>query len=94
MSYYDDYGVFEGLTKVDEVYLSEPDYSFYLLGIWRGDDGYYISTDSGCSCPTPWESHTQEDLTGPLNAEHVREEARSLWDGYDRESFEDTLDAL
>lgn len=94
MSYYDDYGVFEGLTKVADIDLDAPEYSFYVLGIWRGDDGYYIGTDSGYSCPTPWESYRKEDLTGPLTAEQVREEASSLWDGYDRESFEDTLDAL
>lgn len=94
MSYYDDYGVFDGLTQVAEIELNSGQWEFDLLGIWRGDDGYYIGTDSGCACPTPWETYQKEDLTGPLTADQVREEARSLWNGYDRESFEDTLDAL
>lgn len=75
-----------------EVELSEPDYSFDLLGIWKTEDGYYLSTDSGCSCPSPWESHTDDDLTGPLTAEQAIEEATSLWSsayggGYDPEQF-------
>lgn len=68
-------------VPVAEVSLSEPDWSFDLLGIWKTEDGYYLSTDSGCSCPTPWESHTDDDLTGPLTASQAREEATSLWKG-------------
>mgnify|MGYP001614969264 CR=1 FL=1 len=78
--------------SVAEVELSEPCWSFDLLGIWKAEDGYYLSTDSGCSCPTPWESHTDDDLTGPLTASQAQEEATSLWadedgDGYDPEAF-------
>jgi len=92
MGYYDnpmhnpqDYDV----EVIGEVYLSEPDYSFDLLGVLRGKDGYYLGTDSGCSCPSPWESHTMDDFTGPLTAEQAREEATSLNGGaYGDEPFE------
>ena len=53
-------------------------YQFYLAGVWVRDEGYYLSTDSGCSCPTPWENHQEDDLTGPLTWEQVKEELRSL----------------
>lgn len=95
---YRNHGVFAGLTQVAEIDLSEPDYSFDLLGIWKDENGgYYLSTDSGCSCPTPWESHTSDDLTGPLTADQAREEAQSLYgygEGYDPEGFKATLDNL
>jgi len=57
-------------------------YEFSLVGVIKGDDGYYLSTDSGCSCPTPWESHTRDDWTGPLTAEQAKEEATSLAESY------------
>jgi hypothetical protein len=71
-----EYGFIE-VVAVGE--LEEPSYSFYDFAVLRKEDGYYLSTDSGCSCPTPWESHTADDFTGPLTAEQVHEEVRSLW---------------
>lgn len=97
---YGNRGVFDGLTQVAEIDLSEPDYSFDLLGIWKdANGGYYLGTDSGCSCPSPWENHTRDDLTGPLTADQAREEARSLKQfsyqkEYDIEGFNATLDNL
>lgn len=78
-----------GLEYVCEVELSEPDWSFDTLRVLKGKDGYYMGTDSGCSCPSPFENyHGIEDLTGPLTAEQVHEEAKALWDGhYDPEDF-------
>ena len=58
--------------------LMEYDYSFYELGVWIRNGELYISTDSGCSCYGPWESHTESDLTGPLTVDQVEEEATSL----------------
>lgn len=86
-------------SVVGEVYLSAPDYSFELLAALKNDKGYYLSTDSGCSCPSPWESHTAEDFTGPLTAEQAREEATSLWSGaygggYAPEEFKQLLDLI
>ena len=60
--------------------LSYPDYAFDILGIDVRPDGFYLGTDSGCSCPAWWENHTEDDFTGPLTAEQAREEAMSLWE--------------
>ena len=83
MGYYDNpvdepqkYGFIEVVTTGALAY---PDYAFEEYAVLRKEDGLYISTDSGCSCPSPWESHTADDFTGPLTAEQVREEVLSLW---------------
>lgn len=92
------YGEYEGLEKIAEIHLEEPDYSFYLLGVWKDENGgYYLATDSGCSCPTPWESHSKEDLTGPLTASQAVTEATSLWrlaGSYDPQGFQEETSAL
>jgi len=77
-----------GLVSVCQVELQEPNYSFDILEVLKGELGYYMATDSGCSCPSPFESYGgMEDLTGPLTAEQVHEEAKSLWGGYDPDTF-------
>lgn len=86
-----------GLTVVGTAELAESNYSFDLVGIWKGEKGYYLATDSGCSCPSPFEDYNGiDDLTGPLTAEEAREEATSLWKGayaggYDPHSFEEFM---
>lgn len=70
-----------GFEYVDSIDLDNEPYQFYVLAVWVREDGYYMATDSGCSCPTPFESHADWDrFTGPLTAEQVREEAQSLID--------------
>lgn len=76
--------------------MEDEPWQFSYLGVWERPEGYYMSTDSGCSCPSPWESHTEEDLTGPLTWEQVKEEARSLagtsWrDDYASEQVEEFI---
>jgi hypothetical protein len=45
-----------GLTVVGEVEWSEPSYSFNRTVIWRDNYGQlYWASDSGCSCPSPFE---------------------------------------
>lgn len=86
-----------GLELVVEVELAEPCYSFDTLAVWKNKDGqFYLGTDSGCSCPSPFESYNGiEDLTGPLTVAEAREEAKSLWEGsyekYDPEGFAKAL---
>ena len=60
--------------------LSYPDHAFNILGVDIREDGIYLGTDSGCSCPMFWENHTKDDFTGPLTVEQAREEAMSLWE--------------
>ena len=86
-----------GKQNISEVCLREPNYSFDLLAVWRDETGFFLGTDSGCSCPTPWESHTAEDLTGPLTLDQAVEESASLWTNagkYDEAGFKDYLHAL
>ena len=68
------------LTKVAELELSEPCYSFDLVVAWiNGEGDWYIASDSGCSCPTPFENFEGiGDLTGPLTVDQVLEEVTSL----------------
>ena len=81
--------------------LSYPHCAFNILGVDIREDGIYLGTDSGCSCPSPWENHTEDDFTGPLTVEQAREEAMSLWENTydspyghraDKDDFEAALD--
>lgn len=76
MSY--NHGEFDGLESLDEIELEGKSWQFYLLRIWKGKDGYYLGTDSGCSCPTPFENYSRDSLTGPLAREQAAEESLSL----------------
>jgi hypothetical protein len=52
-----------GLTTVGEVELSSGSYEFDLFVVWQDSTGRYLwGQDSGCSCPSPFESHGVEDL--------------------------------
>ena len=54
-------------------------YDWSIIGLWKGPLGYYLGTDSGCSCNGAWEYYNgPDDLTGPLTAEQAREEVESL----------------
>lgn len=57
--------VSEHLVKIGEVDLAEPDYSFNLIGFWvRKHDGMIMyTTDSGCSCPMPFEDTKVGELS-------------------------------
>lgn len=78
MPYWDNYTDFDGLERLGEVEVDNEPYSFNLIGLWKGAEGYYLGTDSGCSCPTPWESYAKADLTGPLTAEQAKEEVIAM----------------
>ncbi|GAA5198656.1 DUF7574 domain-containing protein [Microbacterium jejuense] len=84
MSYYDDDFSKIGIRMVAEADLTEPDYSFDLVGVWKHTDGsFYLGTDSGCSCPSPGEDYKNLDqFTGPLTRAQAIEEATSLWTAY------------
>lgn len=42
-------------------------YEFSHFDVYFDGENYWTGTDSGCSCPTPFENHTfPEDYTGPL----------------------------
>lgn len=59
-----------GLTVLDV--LSEPDlwYEFHMLVAWQHEDGtVYYASDSGCSCPSPFEWATSLDELEKLTTE-------------------------
>lgn len=37
-------------------------YGFDLLVVWKKDESYFFCTDTGCSCPTPFDSFSMDDL--------------------------------
>ena len=69
----------EGVTDLGLIDLSEPNHSFYLAWVLGTPEGFYLGTDSGCSCPSPFENYRSlDDFTGPLTAEQVTEELDNL----------------
>lgn len=52
-----------GLTKIAEMEWSEPCYSFDMTVAWLDANGkLYWGSDSGCSCPSPFESTGLDSL--------------------------------
>lgn len=73
--------------------LTRPSCEFDILGIDVRPDGFYLGTDSGCSCPMFWENHTEDAFTGPLTAEQAREEALNLFYAANDQEFYDPSEA-
>lgn len=77
--YYDDNAL--GLKKVGELDIREPDYSFDIFAVWRdpATGVFYSASDSGCSCPSPFEDfQKREDLTEHTTAHDVVAAIRAL----------------
>ncbi|WP_327712392.1 hypothetical protein OG912_32230 [Streptomyces sp. NBC_00464] len=76
-----------GLTSVGDLSDNEP-YEFSILAVWqRTEDGVlFWETDSGCSCPSPFENHTSiNDLRRIDDVTEFVREARSWVQGQDIE---------
>lgn len=61
------------LEIVAQISLNDMAYQFEYLVLWRvkGTQDYYTASDSGCSCPTPFEGfNTLADLT-PVGVRHL-----------------------
>lgn len=64
-------------TTVLEHERDEESYNFNIVGVSKRPDGkLFWSTDSGCSCPSPWETHTEADWK-PLP---------ETWDEFEKEA--------
>lgn len=63
-----------GMETVGEISWSEPCYDFDLTCVWKQARGkFFIASDSGCSCPSPFEDFTKvEDLEGPFTKAELR----------------------
>lgn len=83
------------LHYVDDWYNDSEEYTFDVIRVMKDDNGgWYLGTDSGCSCPMPFENYQDTDYTGPLTLEQVLEELPALWDGEDPKGFDDFLEGL
>jgi len=50
-----------GIKPIGEFEWSQPDYSFDFTVVWQSTEDpslFYWARDSGCSCPSPFESYT------------------------------------
>ena len=51
-----------GLTVIGEIDVGAS-YEFDMVAFWKGADGcVYAASDSGCSCPSPFQSTGMDDL--------------------------------
>lgn len=56
-----------GLTLLDEIDDPQACYSFDILAVWQHEDGrLFWASDSGCSCPSPFEDFTSLDDLTPI----------------------------
>lgn len=61
-----------GLTVVAEVDAGAS-YEFDMTVVWKHEDGrLFWATDSGCSCPSPFEAYTSLDDLSVLDATDYR----------------------
>ena len=50
------------LTTIGEISWDDEPYAFDLTVVWKDKDGnLYWASDSGCSCPSPFEDFTSKD---------------------------------
>lgn len=89
-----------GLTKVEEFDMNNDPYGWEVIAVWKDENGdFYLGTDSGCSCYSPFEHYGSiEDFTGPLTANQAIEECESLraasYDKGDDSEFEEFLKGI
>ncbi|MFJ3084463.1 hypothetical protein ACIPJG_32565 [Streptomyces halstedii] len=79
-----------GLTTVGEVD-TDGGYGFDMLVVWqRDEDGaLFWATDSGCSCPSPFDAcNSPDDLTAITNVREFSSAAR----GWFREQYSPSMD--
>lgn len=71
-----------GLTPIGDVDWSDGCYQFSMTAVWRDQDGNLLwGEDSGCSCPSPFEYVTREDLTSGTFAEFYEHINKRKFDG-------------
>lgn len=80
-----------GLTTVGEFDMSDGCYQFNLFVVWRDEAGtYYWGSDSGCSCPSPFETFTVSDLTAGTSHQAAAAVQKALDDRDDYDQHGDT----
>lgn len=68
------------MTRIGRASLDDEPWEFYLVEAWRDPQGgLYLVTDSGCSCPSPFEwLRDSSQMTGPLTKAQAAQEIESL----------------
>ena len=62
-----------GFEVVGSIDWSEPCYDFDMTVVWKSKRGeYWVASDSGCSCPAPFQDTGVNDLDGPYNKKALR----------------------
>ena len=67
---------------VGEADIASEAWTFDIIVVLQHENGgYYIGTDDGCSCHTPFEHYDDslDEFLGPLTADECAEEVVSLW---------------
>lgn len=79
------------------------DYEWSAVGIFKDSHGgFYVGTDCGCSCNSPFEDIYSDSLTGPMSREQAIEEFRNLtafdadayYGQYDPDDVQDVIEAV
>lgn len=63
-----------GLEVVGDIEWRDCYYEFDFTAVWKESRGkYWVGSDSGCSCPSPFEDITDiNELDGPYNKDGLR----------------------
>ena len=81
-----------------ETFYTEEDDNWSVVGVIKADDGYYVGTDEGCSCYSPWENYEDaSDFVGPMSFDDMCAEVRSIAKMYqdvDRTELDEYLRSL
>lgn len=69
-----------GLETVGEIHWTDEPYQFDFTVVWKAGKGkYYIASDSGCSCPSPFEDYNSvESLDGPMTKKELESRLKFL----------------
>lgn len=83
-----------GLEVVATVDWDAGSYEFDYTVVWyhKASGKYYYADDSGCSCPSPFEAFTAEDLSDMAGSGNAIEVANALRVRLDEELGDDFLD--
>jgi len=69
-----------GLQFIGSLQWGEPEWDFDITAVLHdGEDKFYVISDSGCSCPSPFEGYTSLDKVKPKTKwDAIRELTESL----------------
>ena len=85
-------------TRMVETFYTEEGYDWSVIGVIKADDGYYVGTDCGCSCNSPWDYYEDaSDFVGPMSFDDMCAEVRSIarmYNAVDRAELDEYLGSL